>query len=109
MLNPGIPLDPKWDLTKVADQQKFSRLLGRALKPTWLYRSASITADAIYSEVLAHHNTGRAKLTPTQLKELETQRADAKNVLYKDNKGSHTDLYERYLDLKRKYGQALLT
>jgi len=27
MLNPGITLDKAWDLTKVADQQKFTRLL----------------------------------------------------------------------------------
>jgi len=68
-----------------------------------------VNVDALYSEVLARHNTGRAKLTPNDIKQLELERADAKRVLYKDAKGTHTPLYDRYLDLRRKYGQALLT
>ena len=109
MLNPGIVLDPNWDLSKVGDQQKFARLLIRALKPSWLYRTSSVNLDSLYSDVLAHHNTGRAKLSIDDIKQLEKERDDARKVLYRDKKGTPTALHERYLDLKRKYGQALLT
>lgn len=106
MCNPGITLDPNWDLTQLPGQEKLARLLGRAPKASWLYRPSSTTIESIYGDVVNSHSTGSAKLTASEKKNLADALAASTKLLYRNSKFDHTQLYDNYLATKQAYEHA---
>jgi hypothetical protein len=103
LTDPGIVLDPQWDLSKVADQAKLAVLLGRAPKATWLYRPNTYSMEQVYKEILDTHDTPKVTLTADEQKELNR----VKKLLY-TNKMENSDDYNRYLQDKSDYGKAVI-
>src|SRR5260370_32006911 len=101
LTNPGIVLDPKWNMAKVADQAKLANLLGKAPKPTWMYRPQSYTIEDVYNDVLRWHDTPKVALTNEQ----KAAKNRARAFLYKGSNNSNT--YSRYLQDKEDYGGAV--
>jgi len=102
LCNPGILLEPHFDLTKVGNQAIWAEIVDAVPNPNWVYSPTNSTAADVYSDVLRGKELPIVELTETQQKEL----SDAKAVLFEGNEEPSVR-YRRYEDYEAKYYEAL--
>jgi hypothetical protein len=101
---PGITLPSWWGEDDGDDLARIGRLFNRVPGADWAFRPGEASVDSVYSDILARAEAARRVLTPSEADEL----ADTAKELFQNGKPPEpSDKYQKYLDLKRAYEQAV--
>ncbi len=104
LLNPGILVDPRLDLTKPQDQARLSRMLDRVLTPTWVAHWKNERVTDVYQRVLTYKEPPTIQPTAEQQALLTAARA----VVFADpQKRVYSDQFKAFQDRRTALAKAV--